>query len=147
MLQSGQGPDGAGAAAANSLNALLRKSKKPSVRAVAVCLGPNFACFAHWLVYSACPPVHQHLRRCFKFSQLFAALPQLLTADQVEFWRAPEKAGWMQSQGEHIRTWRRRWFVLKQVCSARLCSALFVGLSTIALMGLCSFGLCFHWMH
>lgn len=68
MLQSGQGPDGAGAAAANSLNALLRKSKKPS----------------------------------------------LLTADQVEFWRAPEKAGWMQSQGEHIRTWRRRWFVLKQ---------------------------------
>lgn len=37
MLQSGQGPDGAGAAAANSLNALLRKSKKPSVRAAAVC--------------------------------------------------------------------------------------------------------------
>ncbi|KAI7842789.1 hypothetical protein COHA_003535 [Chlorella ohadii] len=68
MLQSGQGPDGAGAAAANSLNALLRKSKKPA----------------------------------------------LLTADQVEFWRAPEKAGWMQSQGEHIKTWRRRWFVLKQ---------------------------------
>lgn len=42
-------------------------------------------------------------------------MPQLLTADQVEFWRSPEKAGWMQSQGEHIKTWRRRWFVLKQV--------------------------------
>jgi hypothetical protein len=22
----------------------------------------------------------------------------------------------MHSQGEHIRTWRKRWFVLKQVC-------------------------------
>lgn len=34
MLQSGQGPDGgAGQAAANSLNALLRKSKKPAVGA------------------------------------------------------------------------------------------------------------------
>ena len=42
-------------------------------------------------------------------------LLQLLTADQVEFWHHPEKAGWMHSQGEHIRTWRKRWFVLKQV--------------------------------
>ncbi|KDD73891.1 hypothetical protein H632_c1754p0, partial [Helicosporidium sp. ATCC 50920] len=40
--------------------------------------------------------------------------PQLPTADRVEFWHHPEKAGWMQSQGEHIPTWRRRWFVLKQ---------------------------------
>lgn len=39
---------------------------------------------------------------------------QLPTADQVEFWKDPEKAGWMYSQGEHIRTWRKRWFVLKQ---------------------------------
>lgn len=36
------------------------------------------------------------------------------TADQVEFWRGPEKAGWMYSQGEVIKTWRRRWFILKQ---------------------------------
>lgn len=35
-------------------------------------------------------------------------------ADQVEFWRSPEKSGWMHSQGEVIKTWRRRWFVLKQ---------------------------------
>ncbi len=42
-------------------------------------------------------------------------LLQLLTADQVEFWHHPEKAGWMHSQGEHIKTWRKRWFVLKQV--------------------------------
>lgn len=75
MLQSGQGPDGVGAAAANSLNALLRKSKKPSVRAAAVYLGaPNlpFAepvpCLAHWPMYSALPssppapaPLHQAL--------------------------------------------------------------------------------------
>jgi hypothetical protein len=43
---------------------------------------------------------------------------QLLTADQVEFWHGPEKTGWMHSQGEHIKTWRKRWFVLKQVCRA-----------------------------
>jgi len=35
------------------------------------------------------------------------------TADDVEFWKKPEKEGWMQSQGDHIKTWRRRWFVLK----------------------------------
>lgn len=46
--------------------------------------------------------------------------PALLTADQVEFWKAPEKAGWMHSQGEHIRTWRKRWFVLKQVRRVRV---------------------------
>ncbi|KAL6785301.1 hypothetical protein ACKKBG_A03270 [Auxenochlorella protothecoides x Auxenochlorella symbiontica] len=43
-----------------------------------------------------------------------AKKPALLTADQVEFWHDPEKAGWMHSQGEVIRTWRKRWFVLKQ---------------------------------
>ena len=39
------------------------------------------------------------------------ALP---SADEVEYWKDPEKSGWMHSQGEHIKTWRRRWFVLKQ---------------------------------
>jgi hypothetical protein len=32
----------------------------------------------------------------------------------VEYWRAPDKAGWMQCQGETMKLWRRRWFVLKQ---------------------------------
>lgn len=32
LLQSGQSTDGAGRAAATSLNALLKKSKKPTVR-------------------------------------------------------------------------------------------------------------------
>ena len=32
----------------------------------------------------------------------------------VEFWREPERVGWLMKQGEHIKTWRRRWFVLKQ---------------------------------
>jgi PH domain len=36
------------------------------------------------------------------------------SADEVEFWRNPEKSGWMYSQGDVIKTWRRRWFVLKQ---------------------------------
>ncbi|CAD6235884.1 unnamed protein product [Miscanthus lutarioriparius] len=32
----------------------------------------------------------------------------------VEFWRVPERVGWLTKQGEYIKTWRRRWFVLKQ---------------------------------
>ncbi|XP_058181900.1 pleckstrin homology domain-containing protein 1 [Rhododendron vialii] len=32
----------------------------------------------------------------------------------VEFWSAPERSGWLTKQGEYIKTWRRRWFVLKQ---------------------------------
>ncbi len=31
----------------------------------------------------------------------------------MEFWAEPEKEGWLQSQGDHLRTWRRRYFVLK----------------------------------
>lgn len=38
---------------------------------------------------------------------------QLKNADEVEFWRSPEKQGWLHSQGEVIKTWRKRWFVLK----------------------------------
>lgn len=32
----------------------------------------------------------------------------------VEFWSNPERTGWLMKQGEYIKTWRRRWFVLKQ---------------------------------
>eukprot|EP00240_Pyramimonas_obovata_P002307 CAMPEP_0118932916 /NCGR_PEP_ID=MMETSP1169-20130426/10687_1 /TAXON_ID=36882 /ORGANISM="Pyramimonas obovata, Strain CCMP722" /LENGTH=513 /DNA_ID=CAMNT_0006875621 /DNA_START=349 /DNA_END=1890 /DNA_ORIENTATION=- len=32
----------------------------------------------------------------------------------VEFWEDPEHEGWLMKQGEHIKTWRRRWFILKQ---------------------------------
>ncbi|KAB2596247.1 pleckstrin y domain-containing protein 1-like [Pyrus ussuriensis x Pyrus communis] len=32
----------------------------------------------------------------------------------VEFWSNPERTGWLTKQGEYIKTWRRRWFVLKQ---------------------------------
>jgi hypothetical protein len=38
---------------------------------------------------------------------------QLKNADEVEFWHSPDKEGWLLSQGEVIKTWRRRWFVLK----------------------------------
>lgn len=51
------------------------------------------------------------LASLLKKSKKEASLP---TADQVEFWKSPEKDGWMYSQGEHIKTWRKRWFVLKQ---------------------------------
>jgi len=40
-----------------------------------------------------------------------AALP---VADEIEFWHGAEKEGWLYSQGEYIKNWRRRWFVLKQ---------------------------------
>ncbi|OAE34781.1 hypothetical protein AXG93_2528s1470 [Marchantia polymorpha subsp. ruderalis] len=33
---------------------------------------------------------------------------------EVEFWHDPERAGWLMKQGEYLRTWRRRWFVLKE---------------------------------
>lgn len=32
----------------------------------------------------------------------------------VEFWNSPERSGWLMKQGEYIKTWRKRWFVLKQ---------------------------------
>ena len=32
---------------------------------------------------------------------------------QVDFWIDPERTGWLMKQGEYIKTWRRRWFVLK----------------------------------
>lgn len=32
----------------------------------------------------------------------------------IEFWSNPERSGWLTKQGEIIKTWRRRWFVLKQ---------------------------------
>lgn len=32
----------------------------------------------------------------------------------VEFWSNPERTGWLMKQGEYIKTWRRRWFILKQ---------------------------------
>ncbi|KAB2084204.1 hypothetical protein ES319_A05G319500v1 [Gossypium barbadense] len=34
--------------------------------------------------------------------------------DGVEFWSNPERTGWLAKQGEYIKTWRLRWFVLKQ---------------------------------
>ncbi|KAF7816091.1 pleckstrin homology domain-containing protein 1-like [Senna tora] len=32
----------------------------------------------------------------------------------IEFWSNPERTGWLTKQGDYIKTWRRRWFVLKQ---------------------------------
>ncbi|KAL4576193.1 hypothetical protein LXL04_012282 [Taraxacum kok-saghyz] len=34
--------------------------------------------------------------------------------DGVQYWLNPERTGWLTKQGEYIKTWRRRWFVLKQ---------------------------------
>ncbi|WCJ19825.1 hypothetical protein M5689_002099 [Euphorbia peplus] len=34
--------------------------------------------------------------------------------NSIEFWSNPERTGWLTKQGEYIKTWRRRWFVLKQ---------------------------------
>lgn len=35
------------------------------------------------------------------------------SSSSVVFWDDPEFSGWMHSQGEVIKTWRKRWFVLK----------------------------------
>ncbi|KAG6789396.1 hypothetical protein POTOM_005493 [Populus tomentosa] len=32
----------------------------------------------------------------------------------IDFWSDPERSGWLTKQGDYIKTWRRRWFVLKQ---------------------------------
>ena len=53
----------------------------------------------------------RHSSGGFRRRKAPAALP---AAEEVEFWHSPEKEGWLQSQGDHIRTWRRRWHVLKQ---------------------------------
>lgn len=39
---------------------------------------------------------------------------QLPSADEIEYWKNPDKAGWLQCQGETFKSWRQRWFVLKQ---------------------------------
>lgn len=39
---------------------------------------------------------------------------QLPSVDSVAYWNNPDKAGWLQSQSEVMKMWRRRWFVLKQ---------------------------------
>uniref|UniRef100_A0A7S0MXT0 PH domain-containing protein n=1 Tax=Pyramimonas obovata TaxID=1411642 RepID=A0A7S0MXT0_9CHLO len=31
----------------------------------------------------------------------------------VRFWENPERVGWLMKQGAWIKTWRRRWFVMK----------------------------------
>eukprot|EP00270_Netrium_digitus_P022116 TRINITY_DN978_c0_g1_i1.p1 TRINITY_DN978_c0_g1~~TRINITY_DN978_c0_g1_i1.p1 ORF type:complete len:140 (+),score=20.87 TRINITY_DN978_c0_g1_i1:251-670(+) len=33
--------------------------------------------------------------------------------NEIPFWEQPERSGWLLKQGEYIKTWRRRWFVLK----------------------------------
>lgn len=38
---------------------------------------------------------------------------QLPSIDSVEFWHGAEKSGWLHSQGDVVKTWRKRWFVLK----------------------------------
>lgn len=47
------------------------------------------------------------------FINLFGT-PKSPNENQVEFWNNPERAGWLMKQGEYLKTWRRRWFVLKQ---------------------------------
>ena len=36
------------------------------------------------------------------------------SAAGIRFWETPEYSGWLTKQGEMLRTWRKRWFVLKQ---------------------------------
>lgn len=40
--------------------------------------------------------------------------PKAEDYEGIDFWSNPERAGWLTKQGEYIKTWRRRWFVLKR---------------------------------
>ncbi|GMH42698.1 hypothetical protein BSKO_10617 [Bryopsis sp. KO-2023] len=46
-----------------------------------------------------------------------------ISAEDIEFWHGAEKEGWMHSQGEIVKTWRRRFFVLKNGHLFRFASA------------------------
>ena len=37
----------------------------------------------------------------------------IVVPSTVEYWRRPEYDGWLQSEGETTKSWRKRWFVLK----------------------------------
>ena len=43
--------------------------------------------------------------------------------DHIEYWKEPELSGWLSSQGEQIKTWRRRWFVFKSLQMFRFLDA------------------------
>lgn len=50
------------------------------------------------------------------FGTIWASLSQVgkdPDTGGVEFWRDPIRSGWLMKRGDVIRTWRRRWFVLK----------------------------------
>ena len=53
------------------------------------------------------------------FSKLGAKISQIVKprviTDGVEYWEPPyEKTGWLEKQGEVVKTWRKRFFVMKQ---------------------------------
>lgn len=63
---------------------------------------------------SPSPSSSRHRRHSSGGFRRRRAAPALPAAEDVEFWHSPDKEGWLQSQGDHIKTWRRRWHVLKQ---------------------------------
>ncbi|KAK6788204.1 hypothetical protein RDI58_016729 [Solanum bulbocastanum] len=48
------------------------------------------------------------------FRSVTGANPNPSDYEDIEFWSNPERDGWLTKQGEYIKTWRRRWFILKQ---------------------------------
>lgn len=53
-------------------------------------------------------------RKATQQSAETGALAMVQRVAGIRFWEAPEYSGWLTKQGEHIRTWRKRWFVLKE---------------------------------
>ncbi|XP_074267161.1 pleckstrin homology domain-containing protein 1-like [Silene latifolia] len=49
-----------------------------------------------------------------RFLQMISPPPRRSDYNNIEFWVDPERVGWLSKQGEYLKFWRRRWFVLKQ---------------------------------
>jgi hypothetical protein len=78
------------------------------------CLGKKIRLFRPDLIRS---PNSAHLMAASLWRAVMGTGAPAANADSyggVEFWRSPERAGWLTKQGEYIKTWQRRWFVLKQ---------------------------------
>ena len=93
---------------------------------------PNFVPYALHLPLRLYLPCYHPLKlSCLYFlssAELRSSFCCPQAPDNVHFWHQADKEGWLQSQGDKLKTWRRRWHVLKDVrtsVSSRIVFSLF----------------------